>query len=403
MKFAYISKKSDGTEHTGTIEAADRTGFFGEFKKLNEQLITVKEESVTKFKKLNLNFDFSRIKIIDKIVFARNLAGMLEAGLSLSRAITVSERQTKNKKLKEIFTDLNANIASGKTFHEAMSLHSDVFPPIFISMARAGEESGNLAESLKQVSNQMEKNYLIQKKVKGAMIYPGIIMSIMVVIGVLMMIFVVPRLTKTFTDLKTELPGSTKFVIWMSNFLTNHYITGIVIIVAAVFGIYYASKTKAGKRVIDFCVLKIPVVSTIIKESNAARASRTLSSLLSAGVDLLVAVKITGEVLQNSYFKEVLEKTEAVVEKGQPLSTVFEKEEKLFPIFVSEMMNVGEETGKLATMLVGVANFYENEVEQKTKDMSTIVEPFLMVIIGLSVGFFAVSMITPMYSVMNNL
>ncbi len=403
MKFAYTAKKSDGTEHSGTIEAADRTGFFGEFRKLDEQLVTVKEESQSKFKKLNISFSFNRIKMIDKIIFARNLAGMLEAGLSLSRAITVSERQTKNPKLKAIFTDLNANISSGKTLHEAMSIHSDIFPPIFISMAKAGEESGNLAESLKQIANQMEKSYQIKKKVKGAMIYPGIILSVMVVIGVLMMIFVVPRLTKTFIDLKTDLPGSTKFVIWLSNFLSNHYITGIAIVVAAIFGIIYASKTKGGKRVIDFCILKVPVVGTIVKESNSAQTARTLSSLLTAGVDLLVAVKITGEVLQNSYFKDVLEKTEGIVEKGQPLSTVFEKEEKLFPIFVSEMMNVGEETGKLATMLVGVANFYENEVEQKTKDMSTIVEPFLMVIIGLSVGFFAVSMITPMYSVMNNL
>jgi type IV pilus assembly protein PilC len=249
----------------------------------------------------------------------------------------------------------------------------------------------------------MEKNYLIQKKVKGAMMYPGIILTVMIIIGILMMILVVPRLTKTFTDLKTPLPGSTKFVIWLSDFLSHQYILGLGIVFAIILGIYYASKTIAGKRAIDWCVLKIPVISLIIKESNSARTARTLSSLLTAGVDLLVAVKITGEVLQNSLYKDVLKRTEAVVEKGQPLSSVFEKEEKLYPIFVSEMINVGEETGKLATMLVGVASFYENEVEQKTKDMATIIEPVLMVFIGLSVGFFAVSMITPMYSVMNNL
>ena len=403
MKFTYIAKKNDGSVHSATIEAVDRTGFFNEFKKMNEQLVSVKEESESILKKINFNISFNRIKIIDKIIFARNLAGMLEAGLSLSRAITVSERQTKNPKLKSIFSDLNTSISSGKTFHEAMSNHSDIFPPIFISMARAGEESGNLAESLRQVSNQMEKSYQIKKKVKGAMIYPGIILSIMAIIGVLMMVFVVPRLTKTFKDLNTELPGSTKFIIWLSDFLSSHYMLGIFGAVALIFGFIYAAKTKIGKRAIDFCVLKIPVISTIIKESNSAQTARTLSSLLSAGVDLLVAVKITGEVLQNTYFKDVLVKTEGIVEKGQPLSTVFEKEEKLFPVFVSEMMNVGEETGKLATMLVGVANFYENEVEQKTKDMSTIIEPVLMVIIGLSVGFFAVSMISPMYSVMNNI
>ncbi len=403
MKFTYTAKQVDGSVHSGTIEANDKSGFYAEFRKLNEQILEVNEVIENKFKKINFNISFSRIKIIDKIVFARNLSGMLEAGLSLSRAITVSERQTRNPKLKKIFIDLNADVSAGKTFHEALAVHNKIFPPIFISMVRAGEESGNLAESLKQVSNQMEKSYLIKKKVKGAMMYPGIILCIMAIIGVLMMVFVVPRLTKTFKDMKTELPGSTKFVIWLSDFLSNHYVLGLGIVFAAIFGIIYASKTKIGKRVIDFCILKIPVISTIVKESNSAQTARTLSSLLSAGVDLLVAVKITGEVLQNSYFKEVLQKTEVIVGKGQPLSTVFEKEEKIFPIFVSEMMNVGEETGKLATMLVGVANFYENEVEQKTKDMSTIIEPFLMVIIGLSVGFFAVSMITPMYSVMNNI
>ncbi len=403
MKFAYTAKKSDGTNYTGTLEAPDRSAFYNEFRKVGDQLVHVKEVANGKFARLNFNINFSRIKVMDKIVFARNLSGMLEAGLSLSRAISVSERQAKNPKLKGIFTNINADISAGKTFNEALAVHGDVFPPIFVSMTKAGEESGNLADSLKQIANQMEKNYMIQKKVKGAMLYPGIILSVMVIIGILMMILVVPRLTKTFTDLKTELPTSTKFVIWLSEFLSNHYIVGIGVVIAGIVGLYYASKTKKGKRVIDFCVLKIPVVSGIIKESNSARMARTLSSLLTAGVDLLIAVKITGDVLQNSYFKEVLQKTEGVVEKGQPLSTLFEKQEKLFPIFVSEMMNVGEETGKLASMLIGVANFYENEVEQKTKDMSTIIEPFLMVIIGLSVGFFAVSMITPMYSVMNNI
>ena len=403
MKFNYVSKKSDGTEHHGTIEANDKTAFFDEFKKVNEQLVSVTEVSGGKFSKFNFNISIARIKMIDKIIFARNLAGMLEAGLSLSRAINVSERQTKHVKLKAIFTDLNVSISSGKTFHEALAKYPDVFPQLFISMVKAGEESGNLSESLKQVANQMEKNYMIQKKVKGAMMYPGIILTVMIIIGILMMILVVPRLTKTFTDLKTPLPGSTKFVIWLSDFLSNHYILGLGIIFAVIMGLYYASKTVVGKRGIDWCVLKIPVISLIIKESNSARTARTLSSLLTAGVDLLVAVKITGEVLQNSLYKDVLKRTEAIVEKGQPLSSVFEKEEKLYPIFVSEMINVGEETGKLATMLVGVATFYENEVEQKTKDMATIIEPVLMVFIGLSVGFFAVSMITPMYSVMNNL
>jgi type II secretory pathway component PulF len=185
--------------------------------------------------------------------------------------------------------------------------------------------------------------------------------------------------------------------------MQHHFVIGFIGLIALIVAFVYALKTRVGKKAFDAFVLHVPVVSTIVKESNSAYTTRTLSSLLSAGVDLLQAVHITEDVVQNSYFKNVLVRASTVVEKGGALASVFAEERKLYPVFVSEMISVGEETGKLASMLMGVATFYENEVEQKTKDLSTIIEPFLMVIIGACVGFFAVSMITPMYSVMNNL
>ncbi len=404
MKFLYTAKKSTGETFTAELEAADKGEFYRELRKSGNTLVTVEEKKKGFGINMEINLGFlSRIKTMDKITFARNVGGMLEAGLALSRAITVVERQTKNKKLKKIYQSINENISAGKTFHDSLAEEPKVFSDLFVSMVKAGEEGGTLSESLKNLALQMEKTYIIQKKVKGAMIYPGVILSVMFVIGIIMMIVVVPSLAKTFADLKTPLPTSTKVVIAVSGFASNHYILLFLIIIAVVTCFIYALRTKIGKRVADFVSLHVPVISTIVKESNAARTTRTLSSLLSSGVDLLMAVRITGEVLQNSYYKSVLKRTEAVVEKGDPISTIFTQEEKLYPIFVGEMMSVGEETGKLATMLVGVASFYENEVEQKTKDMSTIIEPFLMVIIGAGVGFFAVSMITPMYSVMNNI
>jgi type IV pilus assembly protein PilC len=248
----------------------------------------------------------------------------------------------------------------------------------------------------------MEKSYQLKKKIKGAMMYPSVIISVMVVIAILMMIYVVPGLTKTFTELKVPLPASTQLVINVSDFMSNNSILTFVILIAIVVSFIMLLRTKIGKRSFDYIVLKIPVVGTIIKEGNSAQMSRTLSSLLSSGVDLVMAVRITGEVLQNSFYKDVLIRSEKIVEKGEPLSTVFMAEQKLFPIFVGEMMNVGEETGRMAPMLVGVATFYENEVDQKTKDLSTIIEPVLMVFIGSAVGFFAISMIKPIYSIMNN-
>lgn len=404
MQFSYTAINKEGKRYTNTMEAVDKSVFYQEFKKMGETLVSVEEvKAKSGFKGLkNISFG-GRIKMIDRITFARNVANMLEAGLSLSRAISVIERQSTNPKMKEVCIALNASISAGKTFHEALQAYPKVFSTLFIAMVRAGEESGNMAESLKYVSTQMEKSYLLKKKVKGAMMYPSVIIGVMITIGILMMIFVVPGLTKTFTDLKVDLPLTTRIVIGLSDFLKNYSLVALALVIASVFGVIYALKTALGKKLFDGVTLRIPVVSTILKESNSAQTTRTLSSLLSAGVDLLQAVKITGEVLQNSYYKAVLKQVEVVVEKGEPLSKVFENETRLYPVFVGEMVSVGEETGKLATMLIGVATFYENEVEQKTKDLSTIIEPVLMVIIGGAVGFFAVSMITPMYSVMNNL
>ncbi len=404
MKFSYIAINKEGQKYTGLMEAANKGEFYHEFRKLGETLISCQEAKKSVGLNMNINISFlERIKMLDKIVFARNVGNMIEAGLSLSRAINVMERQTKNTKLKKVYHDLNEDIAAGKSFHEALEAHPNVFSNLFVAMVRVGEEGGNLAATLKQVSEQLEKSYELKKKIKSAMIYPSIILCVMFLIGILMMIFVVPSLTKTFTDMKVELPTSTKIIIAVSNFAASHYIILFMMIFAVVVGFIYASRTKPGAKAIDFVSLRLPIISSIVRESNSAQTARTLSSLLVSGVDLLLAVKICGDVLQNSYYKEVMKKGEAVVEKGEALSTVFVERENLYPIFLGEMMSVGEETGRLAPMLLGVAVFFETEVEQKTKDLSTVIEPFLMVFIGVSVGFFAVSIIKPIYSIVNNI
>jgi type IV pilus assembly protein PilC len=185
--------------------------------------------------------------------------------------------------------------------------------------------------------------------------------------------------------------------------LKDHIIISLVFIVALIIGFIVLIKTKFGKRKLDFILIKIPVIGEITKEINSARTARTLSSLLSSGVDVVVATQITRDVVQNSYYKEVLTVVEEKIQKGETIADVFSQREHLYPAFVGEMISVGEETGQLAQMLLGVATFYENEVDQKTKDMSTIIEPFLMVFIGLGVGFFAISMISPIYSMGNNI
>jgi type IV pilus assembly protein PilC len=405
MHFKVKVTNKKGEVYERFVDAENKFAVFRQLKKDEEMLLhmdEVHEKGLHGEIKLPA-FLNKRVKAHEKIIFARNLGAMLEAGLALSRALEVLERQSKNKELKRVVNLVGQDISKGNTLHDTLAKFPKVFSTLFVSMVKVGEESGSLADSLKGIALQMEKTYTLQKKVKGAMLYPGIIMGVMVVIGILMLIFVVPSLTAIFKELKVDLPLSTRVVIGVSDYMKAHYIIVLGGLVAIIFGFIAALRTPKGKRTFDYVVLKLPIVGQLVKETNAARTARTFSSLLAAGVDVVMASSITGEVLQNSYYKDVLHLAEIRIEKGDSVASVFSAHEDLYPPFVSEMIMVGEETGKLSSMLLGVANYYENEVEQKTKDMSTIIEPVLMVFIGGAVGFFAVSMITPTYSVLNNI
>ena len=403
MKFHYKGKNKDGTSTEGTKESPDK---FSLAKELREQGVVVTELKEIKqkgsFSIKSISF-FEKISISEKILFTRNLSGMITAGLSLARALQVLEKQTKNKKLKTVLTSLSAEINQGGNLSSGMAKFPDVFSTLFVSMVKAGEESGSLSASLKEVGVNLEKTYELRKKVKGAMTYPSIIVGAIVIIGVLMMIYVVPTLTKTFGELGIDLPPTTKFIIFMSESLKNHILIIIVLFVAMVVGLKFLLKTKKFRDIFDSFVLKLPVIGQIVKEINSARTARTLSSLLMAGVSVTKSLDISKDVIQNGKYKAVLDKAVKDVEKGVALSSVFKERVDLYPVMVGEMMEVGEETGKFTDMLVDIAKFYEEEVDSKTKNLSTIIEPVLMVFIGGAVGFFALSMITPMYSILDTI
>ncbi|MES2087715.1 MAG: type II secretion system F family protein [Patescibacteria group bacterium] len=403
MKFKFKAQKANGEMYDDVQEAVDKFTLYRNIKKAGDVVISATEITpAQKFDVMNYLKFLGKVKTHDKITFAHNLGSMLEVGLPLSRALTVIERQSKKKSLQDLMLSLNDNIKKGKTLSQGMAEFPNVFSKLFISMVKAGEESGSLASSLKAVALQMGNMYDLEKKIRGAMIYPAIILTVMLIIGGLMLTFVVPTLTKTFKELKAELPFSTQIIITISDFLRDHTLLAFGGLILFFVSLYYFLKTTIGRRVFDFAILRIPLISTLVKETNTARTARTLSSLLSAGVSVTSAVSITSDVLQNSYYKEVLLVAEKNIEKGSPMSVVFVEREDLYPPFLSEMLAVGEETGKISEMLSGVATFFEDEVSQKTKNMATVIEPFLMVFIGAAVGFFAYSMITPMYTVLNN-
>jgi type IV pilus assembly protein PilC len=401
-KFTYKAvRKEDGSKYENTVEAKDRFEVYGLVRKEGGEIISVREEGGIHSIDLHGNIlaPFQRVREMDRILFTRNLGNMLNAGLSLSRSLSVIKRQSKQSKLAEIIQGIDTEIQTGGSLSSGMLKYPNVFPNLVTSMIQAGEESGTLAETLLTISKQLDKAYELKKKIRGAMIYPSIIMSVLVGVGALMMIYIVPSLTETFRDMDVELPVSTQIIVSMSDFMVAHTLLALLLMVGSVVSGVVALRTTNGRRAVETLLLHVPVIGSLIKESNSAHTGRTLSSLLSAGVNMMTAIDITQNVLQNSYYKEVLGKAREQVQKGQPLAKVFLDAEKLYPPLVGELIAVGEETGALPEMLQEVGKYYEREVGRKTKNMSTIIEPALMLVVGGAVGFFAISMISPIYSI----
>jgi type IV pilus assembly protein PilC len=404
--FTFKAKK--GSEIVkGEKDAKDRFEIYRMLHESGQELISYTEKpdkAGKKFLSTSFSFSFSfstGIKTHEKIIFARTLGSMIEAGLSVSHALTILERQTANKAFKKIIDGLSESINNGRSLSEALANYSKVFSPLFISMVRAGEQSGTLTDALRTVAAQMDSAYALQRRVRGAMTYPCIIVGVMVLIAILMLLYIVPTLTKTFLELHVELPWSTQLVVGVSNLFRNDGLFLLLGIVLTVGFAYLWAKRETGKKIIDLAITKIPVIGEIVKEVNSARTARTLASLLGSGVDIVESMRITTDIVQNVCYKKILGEVQVAIEKGEPMSKVFNMYPKFYPVFLGEMVSVGEETGKIGEMLLHVATFYEDDVAEKTKDMSTVIEPFLMVLIGAGVGFFAMAMISPMYSLSN--
>ena len=401
--FTYSGLDKEGHKIVETVNADDRFAVYAVARNAGHTVSKIESSSKLNLKKFlnieKINYHLSRVKSDELIMVTRNLGSMLIAGLTVSRAFSVIERQTKNPRLKGVTKRLIERINQGDQFHVGLQEFPEVFSDLYVAMVRAGEESGNLAQSLQTLSVQMERSNNLIKKIKGAMIYPSIVITVMVIIAILMMIYVMPQITGVFKGMDKELPPTTQFLIDASDFFVNYTVYAIGGIIAFVASVVYFLRTKWGRIGTSWIIPRLPVIGTMAKETNAARTARTLSSLLNSGVDVIQSIEITEEVVQNVFYKKILRDARNRVEKGTALSEVFIERSDMYPILVGEMILVGEETGQIAGMLGELANFYETEVERKTKDLSTIIEPLLMVVIGGGVGFFALALIAPIYSI----
>ncbi|MDO8474151.1 MAG: type II secretion system F family protein [bacterium] len=343
------------------------------------------------------------VPLSEKLLFMRNLKVMVQAGVPLPKALEILSLQTGSKQLKSAIDDMREKVMQGEMLSVAMSRHPAVFSDLFINMIRAGEESGTMEGVLSHLTLQLEREHDLRSKIQSALMYPSVVVVAMIGVGTIMLVSVVPNLAKTFKELGVELPPTTRFVIGLGEFLSHQWYIALLVFLAAGFALYRALKSKKGKWIVDGLVLRLPLFSSLIQKINSAFFARTLSSLIGAGIPIVKSLEITSTVLNNGRFRKALEDAAEQVRKGSKLSQSLKSSGKLYPLVVLQMLEVGEETGKTGEILAKLADFFEEEVNAITKNFASVIEPVLMLFMGAMVGFFAVSMIQPMYSVLGSI
>ncbi len=402
-RYSYISKTLNGDTKTGVLDAENEKELARVLRQEKSVLISAVLENKEKNKKgvsFSLPF-FKGVPLAEKIMFTRSLGVMISAGVSLPRALKILTEQAKSKSFKRAIINIAEEITKGSSFFEALSSYPNIFSDLFLNMVKIGEESGTLEDVLKVLTLQMEKDYELRSRIKNAMVYPIVVLTAMIIIGVLMMIIVVPQLAKTFEDLGIELPLTTKLVIGFGTFLANWWFLLPILVLFLAILFQRIVKTKAGKSAFDAVILHLPVVSPIVRKTNSARTTRALSSLAAAGVPIVRSLEITAGTLGNVYYKKAIIDASEKLKKGIKLSEALNSYKNIYPSIVIHMAAVGEETGELVQMLQKLADFFEDEVSNSMKNLATLIEPILMLIVGAAVGFFAISIMQPIYGLVN--
>lgn len=344
---------------------------------------------------------FDRVPVLEKLLFARYFALMLRAGLDVKRALTALTQQTRSKPMKIALERVYQGVERGDTLADSMAIYKLVFSPLFVSFVRVGEETGRLQESLEVLAQQLQKEFELKRAVRGGMLYPIVILVALFAVGFAMMVFVVPKLVEVFEGFNVDLPLTTRVLISASGFFEHYWYIVLIGMGALAGGVYGLLKIQSVKEVILHALLYTPVIGPIMQQINLARFTRNLSSLLSSGVSFIQSLEILGTNTPHPSYAKVFQAAKEHVKQGKALSDFLEDFPRLFPPLVSNIIKVGEETGELDAVLKEVALFYEGEVDQTMKNLTSIMEPILMVAIGLAVGALAISIISPIYSLVN--
>lgn len=398
--FSYVAKDFQGNYHKGEIETVDQSQVALLLRR--KKLIVISIKVINEPSQKLWDKYLSRISFNDVVIMTRQLATMVEAGLVLSEALDILEEQQTNQKFKKVLENISADVKGGIDFASALEKFPDVFPLLYSRLVRAGQASGKLDVILLDLANNLEKEREFKSKVQGAMIYPMVILVMMLGVMMVMVFFVMPKLMGLYSESGLELPLPTKIMLGFTNFMLNFWwmLVGILAIIVVALKRYVS--TPEGRLFLDKLLLRVPVAGRVISLVILTSFTRTLGLLVSAGLSILESIKIVGDIAGNQVYKESLEVAYRGVERGLSFSSQL-LGLPVFPKIVGQMIKTGEETGKLDDVMFRLSDYFEMEADNSLKNITTLIEPIILIILGLGVGFLVLSVILPIYQLTTNI
>ncbi len=397
MLFNYRVRDKTGRVVRGVVEAEGEAAALDILKDRGFSVISLEVKKKEPLKVLREIKIFARVPIRDLVIFSRQLSVMISAEVPIVQALRVLIKQTVNPTLKKIVVDLADEVEGGAKLSLALSRYPKVFNDFFINIVKSGETTGKLDEVLEYLATQQEKDYDLMSKIKGAMIYPVFILTALIAVGVVMMIFVIPKLTAVLKESGAALPLSTQILIAVSDFMKNYWWFLLIIIVGLIAGIRYLITFPQGRKNWDLLKIKLPIFGQLFQRIYIIRFTRSFLTLITGGVEIVASLKIVAEVVGNAIYRDLILKTVKEVEDGNPIITVFSKSKEMPPM-VTQMLGIGEQTGKIDVILSRLTDFYSREVDNLVRNLVTIMEPLIMIMMGVAVGIMVSAIILPMYN-----
>jgi type IV pilus assembly protein PilC len=396
--YAFKALDLAGAPSKGEIEASDKQAVASQLRSRGLIVVDIEERAAANAG--DILSRFKKIRADDLVIATRQLATMVQSGMSLLRALYVIEEQTESEKLREVFIEVRKDVEAGVALSDALQRHPEAFNELYVAMVQAGETGGILDQTLVRVAEQLEKDAALRRQIKAAMVYPSVIGGFAFVVLFALVAFLVPVFEKIFSDFGGELPAITKFTVWLSHMFTQRWYVMFGVGFGVVWLFRYWKRSERGRIQWDTLKLKFPMkIGGIVQKVALARFSRTFSGLIAAGVPMLEAIDITGKTSGNKVIELAMDDVRESVKRGGSLTAPMARVPEAFPVMVTQMIGVGEETGALETMMSKVADFYEEQVDAAVKALTSILEPIMIIVVGGIVGFIVIAMYLPMFKV----